>query len=120
MSIDGDLKQEYEKVLLKLSQKFLASCGLKKVDALRVNLKQLPFKDFEVIFMREKKIFTLELSSIKDQKLLDLHDSLLAEIFLELTEKELFDLKTQVENTLILNFVKKNILQKAQKTLKKP
>ena len=112
-ALDGDIFLEYENALTKFVQKFLASCGFKKVDALRVSLKEEPFKDIVIGFMKNRQVFLLEKEAVKDEKLHDTYDSALAEIFAEMETKEIKQMCQKIETNLIQNFVRKSILKKA-------
>ena len=114
-AIEGDVCSLFEETLTKFVQKFLASCGFRKVDALKVTLKEQPFVDVVVGFMKNKQVFLLEKESVKDEKLNDTYDSALAEIFAEMETKEIKQMCQKIEANLIQKFVRKSILKKATK-----
>ena len=106
-TIDGDVFLEYENALSKLIQKFLTQNGIRKVDALKVELKQQPFKDVVVGFMKQKQVFLLNLNEVKAPRLQETLDSALAHLFAEMDFEELKKMCQTLEKNLIKKFVTK-------------
>lgn len=98
-------EEEYETALTKLIQKFLTQNGIKKVDALRVQLKEFPFKDIVVGFMKNHQVFFLNQNEVKAPRLQEKLDSSLATMFAEKSTEEIKKMCQKIEKNLISKFV---------------